>query len=261
MILLLIFFTSNLHGQKTDVIIHVDDGYKPFSYKENDQAKGIYVKILKAAFLQMKNFNVKIVPIPWNRGKKMMKEGDGFGLAPAFFHAHDWFYLYPYSLPFYTETIVAVCTKAVLKQKRANWPQDYQGLTIGNVAGFDGWGGKLFRTFVKEGKIKYRTSNSSEALIKMLTRKRHDCIMMEKLAFEIEIKRLEKVGVYDPSIHEKLLIGAVIGTDPVYIGYSETAIKNDKYPYANKFQKDFDVIMYKMLKNGEVKRIMDNYSQ
>ena len=88
---------------------------------------------------------------------------------------------------------------------------------------------------------------------------RIDCIMMEKRAFDYEIKRLRKLGKYDEKTHFKSLKGAVIGTDPVYIGYSETAINTGKYPYINVFKKEFDVVIYKMIKSGEVEKIMDAY--
>ena len=85
-----------------------------------------------------------------------------------------------------------VSTYEVLEQKRDNWPQDFIGLRIGNVAGFDGWGGKEFRQLVKDKKILYQEAPGSESLIRMLVTGRVDCIMMEERAFDYEIKRLKK---------------------------------------------------------------------
>ena len=95
-----------------DVTILVDDGYPPFSYEHEGRAKGVYVKVLRAIFARMPQFRVTLRPVPWQRGKLMMERGEGMGLAPAFFHGHDWPYLHPYSLPFYVETI-----RAALKEE------------------------------------------------------------------------------------------------------------------------------------------------
>jgi len=260
-ILFLLGFSYKAIAQNVEIF--VDDAYVTFSFKGPDgQAKGMYIDVLKTAFSRMKEFNVKILPIPWKRGKYLMENGKGFGLAPAFFHGHDWSYLYPYSLPFYTETIIAVCNENILKQKRPDWPKDYIGLRIGNVAGFDGWGGKEFRTLVEQKKIAYEEVKGSSLNILKLGMKRCDCIMTEEKAFEFELRSLKARGQYDEGgKHVKLKKGAIIGKDPVYIGYSEPGIKSGKYPYANSFQKAFDIEIYKMLKSGEVSQIMRNYKK
>ncbi len=197
-LLFLMLFPHNGFGKDIEVIIYVDNGYKPFSYIEDDEARGMYIDVLKAVFKKMNGFKVRMTPVPWKRGKHMMEKGSGFGLAPAFYHGHDWPYLYPYSLPFYTETIIAICNENILKQPKPDWPEDYKGLNIGNVAGYDGWGGDKFRALVRDGKIDYFELNGSEKIIRTLLTKRCDCIMMENRAFDYEINRMKKAGIYDP---------------------------------------------------------------
>lgn len=257
--LFLIFISLSISAEEREVTIYVDDGYKPFSYAEQGMAKGVYIDILKIAFSRMPEFKVEMVPVPWNRGKKIMEMGEGFGLMPPYFHGQDWQYLYPYSLAFNTETIVAVCIEEAMKIPRDNWPEDYQGLIVGSVAGYDGWGGEVFKDLVRENKIFYQEVPSSNALITMLTRRRIDCIMMENSAFDYEFDDLKQSGLYDEKKHAKLIKGATIGTDAVYIGYSEKAIKSGKYPYQYEFRKSFDSVIYKMIKSGEIKSIMDAY--
>lgn len=259
MILLLISTSLSVAGEDIEVTVHVDDAYKPFSFMHEGRAKGMYIDVLRAAFSKMDGFNVKMKPIPWNRGKKMMETGKQFALTPTFFHAHDWPYLYPYSLPFYTETIIAVCTEKTLKQARPHWPDDYKGLIVGNVAGFDGWGGSKFRALVKQAKIHYIEAQSTDALIQMIPRGHADCIMIENRAFDYEYRRLKSSAAYNENSHSKLIKGAIIGTDPVYIGYSEAAIKSGKHTYAYDFRKAFDAAIYQMNKSGEVEDIMSAY--
>jgi len=248
-------------AEKIDVSIYVDDAYKPFSFKGKDgKAEGIYIDVLKTAFSRMEGFNVSLKPIPWKRGKHLMKTGDGFGLAPAFYHGHDWPYLHPYSLPFYTETITAVCSERVLEKPRFNWPQDYLGLNIGNVTGFDGWGGQEFRNLVKEGKIKYQEAKGSAENILKLGAGRVHCIMMEDTAFDYAYGKLKLSGQYNQKM-ATIRKGAIIGVDPVYIGYSKTARKMGKYPFQYDFMQAFDNEIYKMIKSDEIKKIMSSYNK
>jgi len=238
-------------ASSNDINIYVDNNYPPFSFSDKKQAKGMYIDVLNAAFSKMKGFKINIIPIPWKRGKSLMAKGEGFALAPAFFHAHDWEYLYPYSLPFYTETIIVACNANVMTHPRANWPNDYKGLTIGNISGFDGWGGKKFRALVEKSEINYAEIKSSTTLVKMLINKRHDCILIEDKVFQYLVKQ--------ETLTNPIIKGAIIGKDPVYIGYSEKYLQNGKQPNQYEFRKQFDSTIYKMKKSGEIDKIMNAY--
>ncbi len=243
-----------------EVTILTDDSYKPFSFEENGKAKGMYIDVLRTAFSRMKGFNVKMKPVPWNRGKMMMERGQDFALAPAFYHGHNWSYLYPNSLPFYTETIIAVCAEEFLKSPRPVWPDDYMDLIIGNVAGFDGWGGAKFHALVKEGKIRYDETIGTERMIRRLGRKRMDCMMIEKRAFDYLFAKLKEEGSYDEGGKDvRLKKGAFIGIDPVSVGYSKTAMEWVKYPFQFDFMQSFDSEIYMMIKSGEIEKIMNAY--
>lgn len=254
-----ILTSFNSFARDIGVTVYVDGNYRPFSYSDNGKPKGMYIDILKVAFSRMKGFKVKMLPIPWKRGKSMMERGEGFALTPAFFHGHDWPYLYPYSLPFYTETIVAVCSKEVLTTKREKWPGDFIGLNIGNVAGFDGWGGEEFWRLVNQKRIYYEEAKGSEQNILKLLAGRLDCIMMEEKAFDYELRKLQSEGKYDIRKHNVVRKAAVIGKDPVYIGYSKPARENGLFPFQFEFMQAFDSEIYKMTKSGEIIRIMESY--
>jgi polar amino acid transport system substrate-binding protein len=251
-LLILMLFPSLLLAKPIDVIIYVDDAYPPYSFIEGTKAKGIYIDILNAAFSTMPGFSVNLEPIPWQRGKEMMALGKGFALVPPYFHGHDWPYLYPYSMPFYVENVVVACTNAAAKTHREQWPNDYRGLVIGNVSGYDGWGGKAFDDMVKANSIELHELQSSETLIRMLHKNRLDCIMIENgaLSYLLQKNQLSK---------DNIKITARIGDDAVYIGYSAIAINNKKYPYSTAFQKAFDSAIYRMKKTGEIQRIMKTY--
>jgi polar amino acid transport system substrate-binding protein len=257
----LIFFLSAAHATKQEVEIYVDTAYEPFSYAdETGQAKGVYIDILRTAFSRMEGYNVKLTPIPWKRGQRIMEQGKGIGLAPVFYHGHDWPYLYPYSLSFYTETILAICDQQVLKQPRPEWPDDYVGMRISNVAGFDGWGGQAFRRLVDEGKIHYESANGAAQNVMKLLKGRVDCIMMEESAFKILTKQIYALETHDRLKDVNYEVGAVIGTDPVYIGFSKTARESGNWPFLLDFMQSFDSQIYQMIKSGEIRKIFDNYT-
>jgi polar amino acid transport system substrate-binding protein len=257
-LLLVWMLCTNAHADTIQVTILVDDSYRPFSYREDNVAKGFYIEVLKTAFSRIQGYSVTLEPIPWQRGKQMMKDGEEMGLAPAFFHGHDWPYLYPYSLPIYTETIIAVCGADVLNPPRPNWPDDYLGLTIGNVTGFDGWGGDAFHALVKQGKMQLEEAKGSAANILKLAQGRVDCIMMEERAFDYEFAELQSKGMHGQAIRP-ISKGAIIGTDPVYVGYSKPAREKGKYPFLFNFMQALDVQLYKMTKSGETITIMDAF--
>ena len=261
-LILVLGFALPAFGADIEVTIYVDDGYKPFSFVGKDgRAKGMYIDVLRTAFARMKGFNVKMKPVPWNRGKKLMTEGKGFGLAPVFYHGHDWPYLYPYSLPFHVEKIIAVCAEKVLDPPRPNWPKDYIGLSIGNLAGFEGWGGDKFWALVKEGKIVCDETQNSVSHLRKLFLGRVDCIMMEEKAFDYLFNVLKKDGTYDKGGKVRIKKGAVIGKDPVFIGYSKTAKDMGKYPFLSEFRQAFDCEIYRMIKSCEIDKIMDAYKE
>lgn len=256
---LLIVFVMPANAGDVDVTIYVDDAYEPYSYRNDDgRAKGIYIDILQRAFSKMAGFKVTLEPVPWKRGKKLMETGQGFGLAPAFFHGHDWSYLYPYSLPFAYETIISVCHAQELIKPRSNWPADYVGLRVGNVEGFDGWGGDAFYALVKQGKIHYEEAKGSVENIIKLGLGRVQCIMMEENAFNLEYAELKKRDEYDSKTFHGLKKGAFIGVDPVYIGYSKKAIESGKYPFHREFRQAFDSEIYKMTRTGEIKQLLNH---
>ncbi|MFE8071803.1 transporter substrate-binding domain-containing protein [Marinobacteraceae bacterium S3BR75-40.1] len=246
-------------AEPVPVTINVDANYQPFSYRNEDgKAEGIYIDILREAFSRMEGFQVTLEPVPWERGKLMMQKGEGFALAPAFYHGHDWPYLFPYSQPFYTETIIAVCNAELVENKQRQWPQDYIGLTVGNIAGFDGWGGFEFWKLVHQGKIRYEEARSTNLNILKLVKGHIDCIMMENLAFDHQMRQIKASGRYHASDVEPRK-AALIGRDPVYIGYSKPAMQSGKYPWAFEFMQAFDSTIYQMHKNGDIGRIIQRY--
>lgn len=257
LLLMLLCLSFNTHSSEREIEIHIDDNYRPFCYIENDRPAGVYVTVLKKIFEHIPGYKLKLTPVPWQRGKKIMENGKGFALAPPYYHGHDWPYLYPYSLPIFTEKVSVFCKKDVIeKQSRDQWPKDYIGLTIGNVAGYDGWGGEEYKLLLKQNKIQTQISRGSEELIKMLILGRSDCIIMEEVAYKFTINKLRKEKSFKKIDFSNFIRAVGIGQDNVYVGYSRAARKE---PYFWEFTQAFDSAVFKMQKNGEIDKLIKNF--
>ena len=85
LILLLISSQAMAYHPPVKVLVYGDDSYPPYSYGEEGVAKGIYSDILRRVFEEMPGYEVKLVPIPWERGLKMLKVGQGLALYPPYY--------------------------------------------------------------------------------------------------------------------------------------------------------------------------------
>ncbi len=245
---------------KVEVKIHVDDGYPPYSYVKDGRVQGLYIEILTAAFDKMADYSVIFEPVPWNRGKHLMERGEGFAFSPTYFHAHDWPYLYPYSYPLYEETVLVICNSKVNSATSLQWPSDFIGKTIGNMRGYDGWGGAEFRTLLHQKAINYHEVDGANLLLMMVASGRNDCILMEKLAYQYHMKKLKTSGQYKSETHLRLFQAAIAGRDDGYIGYSEPGIASGQYPWQKAFRRALDGTLYQMKKSGELQAITAGFS-
>lgn len=251
-------FLSKTQAEETSqtVTIVIDDAYEPFSYAVNGQPRGLYVDILQAVSRNLPGFDIRLKALPWERGKMLMKNGKELGLAPAYFHGHDWDYLYPYSIPLLREEVAVICHVEVSNLATRAWPEDYAGLTIGNMRGYDGWGGMAFHKLVAERKISYQELSSAEQLIMMAIKRRLDCILMEEFAFAWNIKNLKAAKQISDSEPLLLRKAQVVGSDYSYVGYSEVAIQSGSFPNEYQFRRALDSTLYKMQKSGELEQVL-----
>ncbi len=253
-----IILSTGVFAGDIKVTVYADENYPPYSYSEKGKVEGIYTEILKMAFSKMKSYEVEIVAVPWKRGLKRLKDGEGFALYPPYFHTLKRPYIWPYSLPIIEEIVVVFCREdLLLKSPRPNWPEDYYGLTIGNNAGFH-LGGDKFWQAVKEEKIKVYEAKGNRESILMLGLKRTDCYMNDRLAILWELKKLKAQGKYDEGgRHAKLLEGTTITIEQGFLGYTNR--DNGKFPFKEDFKKEFDIIIYEMRRTGEIQKIIDSF--
>lgn len=238
------------------VTVYSDDSYPPYSYKENGEAKGIYVDILKTAFSRMDGYTITIEPVPWKRGLEYIETGRGFAIFPPYYHPEKRPWM-AYSTPILDESLTIFCNADVLKTARPNWPQDYAGLTIGNNLGFVGITEGQTEALTKYN-ITIEETTGNEANLLKVALKRIDCYANDKLSILWELQRLKANGTYDPGgTQAEILEGATISSEQGYVGYA--VMDQDAFPFKADFVAQLDDILNAMKESGEIKEIVNQF--
>ncbi|WP_419903952.1 substrate-binding periplasmic protein [Kiloniella sp.] len=254
-----IFSVANLTPLQSladqDVVIIGDDGYAPFSYVEDNQPKGIYVRILRDVFSQLEGYKVNLKMLPWKRGLRQIETGKDFAIFPPYYWPEKRPYIATYSEPLLLEQVVAICHKKVLEKARDNWPTDYKGLKIGTNDGFLTPGPAFFQA-VKEKKISLIESTNTRKGLRMLLGRRTDCYVNAEMSIRWGLLRLRRAGLYDLGL-DQLRFGAVVDAKWAYIGF--TAVNEGAYPYREDFIKKINNVIRKMRETGAINRIVEGF--
>lgn len=267
LLLCLIVFATNAFSTQLVEILVEDGHFPPFKFiGKEGQTTGIYPEIVRKAVSRMPGYTVKFKALPWPRCKKEISRGNAFAMLPPYFHAHDWLtdtlpkrpYIWPYSLPLFTQTDIVVCNEAKLKHPRPNWPEDYLDLSFAQQSG-DGIAGAKFNRLAQQNKIDLTLVASNRHTIMMVIAGRVDCTVISKAPLYWIIKEMKKNGEYQKFDRGITLTEAkVISTNDGYLGYTDiNAEKN--FPYKKDFSIKFDIEIYKMKKNGDIQKIIDSF--
>lgn len=240
---------------KPDIIIYGDASYPPYTWVEDGAFKGIYVDIYTRAFEYMDDYNIRLEPVPWERGLSLLEHGKAFALFPPYYYANHRSFISPYSTPIMTEKTVLVCRNEIFSEDRHEWPNDYFGLTIGVNSGYL-VGGEKFLDAVEQGKIFISESLQAKQNLLMVARGRIDCYINDERAIKLEINRLSSQYRYH-RFFEDITIGPVISRRTSYLGF--TKVNEDKYPFKIDFINKFNATIEMMKKNGEIDEIINQY--
>ena len=247
--------------------IYTYDVLPPYAYRdEQGQLTGVYIEIVKTAVSRMPGYSLTYKVQPWARAKIAVKFGKAFAILPPYFHAHDWLtetkpkrpYIWPYSLPLYTQKDIVICNTEVMTQPRNNYPEDFEGLSFIMWRG-DGRAGGAFDNMVSEKRIRVTLVDSIKDKIKLLLLGRFDCTVTSKLPFYWDVSQLKKSGKLKP-LKEAVQLKqvAVISRNDGYLGYSDIDAEKN-FPYKKDFSIKFDIEIYKMKQSGELNDIVNRF--
>ena len=195
----------------------------------------------------MTDFEIKLVPLPWRQAKAKAGDGELPALLGAYYHGHDWDYLYPYSQPLLYEDVVLVCHKEKVAGNQLNWPEDFKGKLVSNISGYDGWLHNNVRSSHITELVNLIEVPDIATAWRMVNRKIVDCTLFEKRA----MKAVQNDA--SGAIH----IASLVTTESVHIGFSTNSSVKQKWPRLGNFKKQLDNAIY--LSKAQRKRTLETH--
>ena len=251
-----------------NVEIWTYDTLPPLAFtNRHGELTGVYIEIVKLAVSRMPGYTVSFKVGPWARVKKAAEKGKAFAILPPYFHAHDWLtdseprrpYIWPYSLPLFTQKDVVVCNERALSEPRREFPDDYKGLRFVMWRG-DGRAGEEFIDMAQQGAIAVEMVNDIKGTIPFLLMERADCTVVSKIPYHWYVKQMKTTGEYQKYDRKEVVLKevAVVSENDGYLGYSDIDAEKN-FPFKKDFAIKFDIEIYKMRKSGEIQAIVDSF--
>lgn len=241
-------------ARATEVVLYGDDAYPPYAYVDDSgQFVGIYVALIKAAASKMgPSWQVRLQPVPWQRGRIWVQSGRIFALFPPYrFPARNDL---AYSLPLYTEHVVVFCRHGVFAKPHPRFPDDFKQVTIGINAGF------LLPPALMQahqaGLVNLHQTIGTENSLWALARHTTDCYANDRNAVrfslhQLRMKRPESVQL------ARLVVNEVVelSRQDTYIAYGNRTTP----PYKTDFIRQLDDALAQLNREGEAERIVRQY--
>ncbi len=240
------------------VMILADDSYPPYSYIENNQLKGIYVDIVRAAAeLISEHYQVNLQGVPWKRALMKVENGEVLAILPPYKRIEEREYIWPYSLAIMSETVVAYCQKSINiidyfdEHKFKSLPV----LNIGINSGYMIFSAEI-KAAVADKRMMVWENKSTEANIMKLQSKRLDCYLNDRLAIQYELLTLNKSQQLNfDDVAESL----IVMSQTAHIGYSFS--DKQQFSYKNDFVNRMDDALQRVIESQQYTEIINNYLQ
>ena len=241
------------HAQQR-VVLAAEDNYPPYAYMDADgNAAGLYADILRAAADQIDEFEIELVPLPWNRAVEAVRRGEILGFYPPYVWTAERPGVDRYSVPLLTETVVVICRQdsvsaQLLEPYPHRWPDDFYGLTIGNTDGYLSPGRAFFQA-VERGDITLKLAPTTDANLRELLVGRIDCYVNARPAIaygweSLEIEDPAALGIFEAAIVDR------------YTGHVGYAANGDAFPYKDAFADRLDEVIEQMRHSGQIMAVI-----
>lgn len=243
--LVFLFLITIRNGGAETTLLFIAEEYHPYEYKENGEAKGTDVDIIKEVCRRL-----NITPIfefkPWIRALSDIKTGKADAIFSLFHTPERAVFLdYPTEALSQEQNIFVVHQES---DKYAHSIDDMAGWYIGMVAG-----NVYGQSFDKADNIIRKKSHKNELLIYQLHAKnRLDAIVINELLFDVLVKKMVQQGqLIDPQFRKldyKLEAGFL------YVGFAKA--KGEKSQH---LAKQFTQELKQMREEGKIAEIMNKY--
>ncbi|MEM0911934.1 MAG: transporter substrate-binding domain-containing protein [Pseudomonadota bacterium] len=244
-------------NQAKSVTLFFDEAYPPYSYKKDDVLMGVLPELISLIDESMKEFDIIKVSGEWHHGKQQLREGNVFGLVGTYFipNRHD--FMFPFSYPLFLEEVVLVCHHLTEIETDSNWPEDYRGLKIGTVAGYDGWANSKNHHRSIQG-INYFEFPDVELAFLSVKDRITDCTILERLVFQQMLERTE--NSLAANANKIIRITTSKRNESVHIGFAKTLfLHDDTSDNALEFAKQFDTAVIELHRNGAIAEVLSKH--
>jgi polar amino acid transport system substrate-binding protein len=243
------------------VTILCDSGYPPYSYAENDEAKGLYTDILRAAFARMPAYAVSIRPVPWKRGLLELEHGKAFALYPPYYRPQERPWM-AYSQPILEEKLIIVVSPKVARERELkNFPDAYSDLRIGLNAGFIPSQSPDLLRMVERGQIALEEARDNRSNLLKLKLGRIDAYINDKLSILWTQQQLQQSGdlPMSPPAFPAFFEGPTLSTEHGYVGFNKPN-NNTFFFYQADFIRSLNEALTTLEHEGVIADITAHYS-
>lgn len=239
------------------VTVLCDNGYPPYSYEENGEAKGLYLDILKAAFAMMPDYQVSIRPTPWRRGLYKLEKGQAFALFPPYYRPQERPYM-DYSSPILEERLVVFVRAEVARTRRlTDFPADYAGLRVSLNGGFSSIRSHLYQEMLNKGLLQESRAKDNHTNLMKLYYGHSDVYINDRLSVLWELNNLQNSGELPAGEGSFLVEGPTLSTEHGYLGVTNQ--KPDDFSYKADFLRQFNAALKVLEQSGVIRKIVDRY--
>lgn len=232
------------------IVLLMDESYPPYSYVENNEAKGIYVDFIKEAMQSIPDYKVKFKPLPWKRALNLVETGRAFAVFPPYYRpvSRSWM---DYSVPLFKETVVLFTPPELLERlKPTRWPEDYKGLRIGLQLGF--------ATLSPQQKELFVISESPNILtnLKQIALNRIDGHPNDYLSVVWTLEHNRQ----DPALATlEITPAAIINEEVAYLAFSN--IQPEQWPYRADFIAKMNQSLARMRDKNRLQQIVNKWTR
>ncbi len=236
------------------MVLAAEDSYPPYAYVDADgNAAGLYADVLRAVGEQMDDFEIELLPLPWNRALEAVRRGEIVGFYPPYVWTAERPGVDRYSVPLLTETVVVICRGDRLPEadpegRPPSWPEGFYGLTIGNTDGYLSPGRAFFEA-VERGGITLREAPTTESSLRWILEGQIDCYVNSRPAIAYGF---ESLGVEDP-VAAGIVEAAIVDRFTGHVGFTAD---DAAFPYKDAFANQLDEVIERMRSSGQIMAVI-----
>ena len=256
---LFLFAMTGVEAKQIAVTILCDNGYPPYSYAENGQAKGLYSDILREAFARMPGYRVEIRPVPWRRGLAALEKGSAFALFPPYHRPVERPYI-DYSRPILEERVMVFLRADIARARRVeDFPAAYEGLRIGFNDGFKLVQDPRYQRMLERGQLVESYAKDNRSNLLKLSLGRIDAYINDRLSILWELKRLQSQGSISAQAAAELVEGPTLSVEHGYLGFTNR--DNGAFAYKDDFIRDLNSTLDDLERSGVIQQLTSRYTE